>query len=221
MKRLMSILRPHGHLQLYRKGASILLQGEIPRNCFVIIDGIVRGYTITSSGEERLVGLYGPNDLLPVPWIFGHSPMSIFYYDAVNDVRLLKVSKDTLHEVIAANPETNDALVSLLSIDYTAVLMRITGLVQPRAIDKIAYTLYFLAFRFGIEVEPGKFEFTLKLSQTMIAQLIGQTRESTAKNLKTLRAKKVLIYERSSYIVDVKRLEKFLGEDSFRNITIR
>lgn len=42
-------------------------------------------------------------------------------------------------------------------------------------------------FRYGIERQAGTFEIDLKLTQSMLANLRGQTRESTAKNLKFLK----------------------------------
>jgi Mn-dependent DtxR family transcriptional regulator len=60
----------------------------------------------------------------------------------------------------------------------------------------------------------------LRLSQTSLAQLIGQTRESTAKNIKILKNKGIINYRSSIYTVDKAKLEKFMGEDSFRDIDL-
>ncbi len=221
MRTLINSLRPLGHMQLYRKGSSILLQGEIPRNCFIIVDGIVRAYAITNGGEERLVALYGPGDIFPFAWVLGQASTSLFYYDAVNDVRALRIDKTTLTEMTDKDPIANKALIKLLSQDYAALMMRITGLIQSRAVDKIAYTLYYLLLRYGIERAENEYFIDLKLSQGMLAQLIGQTRESTAKNIKILRDKRVISYKSSSYSVRKDKLEKFLGEDSFRDLELK
>jgi CRP-like cAMP-binding protein len=62
------------------------------------------------------------------------------------------------------------------------------------------------------------YELNLRLSQAMIASLIGQTRESTTRNLKQLKQSGVVTYTSGVYVVDRPRLEKFIGEDSFRDL---
>jgi CRP-like cAMP-binding protein len=64
------------------------------------------------------------------------------------------------------------------------------------------------------------YEIDLKLTQGMLANLIGQTRESTAKNLKQLKESGIIDYASSTYRVSKKKLENFLGEDTFRNLEI-
>ena len=54
----------------------------------------------------------------------------------------------------------------------------------------------------------------------MIASLVGLTRESTAKNLKVLKDKKIISYTKSSYKINKEKLEAFLGEDGFRDLQL-
>ena len=143
-----------------------------------------------------------------------------FYYDAVSDVRLLHIPHEQFIATISSSPETLRAVLTLLGKDYTALLLRVTGLSQSRTIDKICYTLYYLLFRYGQEKTPGEFTINLKLSQSMLADLIGQTREGTAKNIKILREKEIISYSSLTYVVNKKKLEQFLGEDSFRDIKL-
>ncbi len=220
MNTLLRQLRPHGTPRLFRKRENILFQGEIPRGAYFILDGVVRAYTITASGEERIAALYGKGDVFPIAWAFGEAPNALFYYDAVSDVRLLHIPHEQFIATISSSPETLRAVLTLLGKDYTALLLRVTGLSQSRTIDKICYTLYYLLFRYGQEKTPGEFTINLKLSQSMLADLIGQTREGTAKNIKILREKEIISYSSLTYVVNKKKLEQFLGEDSFRDIKL-
>lgn len=99
-----------------------------------------------------------------------------------------------------------------------SLLLRVTGLCQSRATEKICYTLYYLAYRYGLERPNGMYEIDLKLTQSMLGNLIGQTRESTAKNLRILKEKGVVQYTSSTYFVHLQQLESYLGEDSFRDL---
>lgn len=220
MDALIQQLRPHGTMRVVKKGANILFQGEVPRKAMVVRDGVIRAYTITSGGEERVVALFGRGDVFPLTWILGETPNTLFYYDAVSEARLMTVDREEFMDAVLKNPAAMSALLSFVGNQYTALLLRITGLEQSRAVEKIGFTLYYLLFRYGIEKKPGLYTINMKLSQLMIANLVGLTRESSTKNLKILKDKGIINYSSSTYTVNKQKLENFLGEDSFRDISL-
>ncbi len=203
---------------MFRAKAPILFQGEIPRHAFVVLDGMVRAYTITSNGEERIIALYGKGDVFPLSWAIGEATSALFYYEALSDVRVLAVTKSDFESVLADSPETTSALLALLGHEYTGLMLRITSLTQSRTLDKLAYTFYFLMMRHGLS-RGEDYVINLKINQTMLAALIGQTREGAARNLKALVEKGVISYSGSNYTVHKKALFNLLGEDSFRELT--
>ena len=218
MKQLLSHLRTIGTPSIYRKGASIFFQGEIPRYAIIILDGVVKAYTINHDGNEAIVNLYSIGSMIPIAWVNNQSSVALFNYDAVNDVRVLRLNKADFIEAITEHPELQKDYLEYMVQSQASLMLRVTGLCQARAGAKICYTLYFLMFRYGIEKQPGVYEIDLKLTQSMLANLIGQTRESTAKNLKILKDAGVVDYTSSTYFVNKEKLEKYLGEDSFRNL---
>lgn len=220
MEELLRRLHPVSLPRLVKKGSNILFQGEIPRKAYIIRDGVVRAYTITSSGEERIVAFYSKGDVLPLSWLLGETTNALFYYDALSDVRLMTVDKTDFLDCIMNDKTLLVNLLSFVSNQSTSLLLRITGLEQSRAIEKIGFTLYYLLFHYGIEKEPGFYTVNIKLSQLMVANLVGLTRESTTKNLKILKNKGVIDYDHSSYMIHKAKLESFLGEDSFRDLKL-
>ncbi|HEU4830826.1 MAG TPA: Crp/Fnr family transcriptional regulator [Candidatus Saccharimonadales bacterium] len=209
-----------GQIRLFKKGSTILFQGEVPRRAFIVRDGVIRAYTINSSGEELIVSFFCKGDILPLPWLLDTTSNSLFYYDAVSDVRVLTVAKKDFLAYLMNSKKTLRTMLNFLNKQYAALLLRITGLEQARAIEKIAFTLYYLMFRFGVEKSPGVFVVNIKLSQIMVANLVGLTRESTTMNLGTLKDKGIIEYKRSTYIIHKKKLENFIGEDGFRDLII-
>lgn len=207
-------------MRVVKKGANVLFQGEIPRKAMIVRDGVIRAYTITSNGEERVVALYGKGDIFPLSWVLGETTNTLFYYDAVCETRLMTVSKPDFVNAIADNPAALNAMLRFVGNQYTALLLRITGLEQSRAIEKIGFTLYYLLFRYGVEKKPGIYTINVKLSQLMIANLVGLTRESSTKNLNVLKEKGIITYSSSMYTVNKQKLEHFLGEDGFRDLAI-
>lgn len=218
MKQLMAQLRAVGTPTIYRRDASIYFQGEVPRYVVAILDGVVKGYSISSDGDETIVNLFGKGAVLPLEWVNDQSTAALFNYDALNDVRALKIKKTDLHEAIDADITLMREYLDLVSSSQAGLLLRVTGLCQSRATEKICYTLYYLAFRYGLDRPNGLTEINLKLTQGMLANLIGQTRESTAKNLRVLKDADVIDYTSSTYFINKSKLESYLGEDSFHNL---
>ncbi|MDB5162458.1 MAG: CarD family transcriptional regulator [Candidatus Saccharibacteria bacterium] len=220
MNSIIDTLRSTSQIRLFKKGSAILFQGEIPRKAYIIRDGVVRAYTVKTSGEESTIALYTKDDIFPVPWLLEATSNSLFYYEAVSDVRVLGVTKEEFHKTMMNNTQQLQEMLRYVSKQYTSMLVRITGLSQSRAIEKISFTFYYLLFRYGIKMPDGMHHIDLKLNHLMIANLTGLTRESTTTNLKVLKEKGVINYTRSSFSVNKRKLENFIGEDGFRELNL-
>lgn len=217
MNDLLSIIRPHTSVRFVKKGTILLYQSEIPRQALIVKEGMVRAYTITNSGEERTVALHGKDDIFPLSWIFGETPSTLFYYEALTDSEILVVPKRELVDAVMGNQDILSTMLRFTMNEYTSLLLRITALEQSSAAEKIALTLYYLIFRHGEQTEPGTYVINIKMTQSMIASLVGLTRESTAVNLKLLKKKGIVTYSNFNYTVNKPNLERFVGEDSFKN----
>jgi CRP-like cAMP-binding protein len=218
MKELQAVVKQHGSTRFVRKGAILLYQSEVPRRAFMVKKGLIRAYAITNSGEERTIALHDEGDIIPLSWVFGETSTTLFYYDALVDSEVIAIPKEELVQAIKKSPETMSEVLTIAMNEYTSLLLRITALEQSSAAEKIALTLYYLLFRHGKEMKPGVYAINIKMTQSMIASLVGLKRESTAVNLKLLRKKGIVEYSNFSYTVHKSNLERFVGEDSFKNV---
>lgn len=220
MDELLKAIQPHATTRFIRKGSILLYQGEIPRQAFMVRKGLIRAYTITSAGEERIVSLHGKGDIFPLSWIYGETANTLFYYEATADTEVLCISKEELLRAVMNKPNLLQDVLKFTINEYTALLLRVTALEQSSAAEKIALTLYYLIIRHGVEKKPGEFTIDIKMTQSMIASLVGLTRESTAVNLKLLKKKKIISYSNFIYVVNKPSLERFVGEDSFKDLNL-
>lgn len=220
MDALHRAIRSNSSTRLIKKGAILLYQSEIPRHGFIIKRGLVRAYTITSSGEERIVTVHSDGDILPLAWVMEQSSNTLFYYDALSDCEVITVSRSELVKAIESSSDIMKHVLSLTVNEYSSLLLRITALEQSSAAEKIALTLYYLILRHGKKTSGSKYEIRIKMTQSMLASLVGITRESTAINLKLLKKKGIVTYKNFIYVVDKSNLERFVGEDSFKNASM-
>lgn len=221
MEELLRSLSPHLTLRAYKKGSILLYQSEIPREAFIVKKGFIRAYTITSSGDERTVALHARGDIFPLSWVYGETKNTLFYYEAGSNTEVVCVSKTHLTSMISESPTLMATLLRFTVNEHTALLMRITALEQSNATEKIALTLYYLLIRHGIEKTTGLFTIDIKMTQSMIASLVGLTRESTAVTIAKLKEQDVITYSNFIYVVNRQNLEKLIGEDSFKDISLK
>ena len=213
-------IKPFAQPKAFKKGANIFFQGEVPRKGVMVSDGVVRSYTITTSGEERTIAFFTRDDILPLSWLMETTTTSLFYYEAVSDVRILQFNREDFQKQILGDKDALFAMFQTLSKDHTAAMLRINGLEQSRAEEKVAFTLYYLVFRYG-KPSPisGLHDINITLRHATIAGLVGLSRESTTKILVKLQKLDIISYKKGIYSVNKMLLENHIGEDAFRDVT--
>lgn len=216
--KLLEQLRHVGDQATLRKKAHIAYQGEVPRYGYYILDGAVKGYTIGGDGDETIVDIYARHSMLPVAWLNRSSPTAIFYYEAMTDVRALRFSRPDFERILEESPAAKEDYILYLSNTQTSLLFRATGLSQSSALHKVCYAFYYWVYRYGVKREDGACMIPLQLTHETIANFIGQSRENTTKTLKILTEQCIIEQSAKIYTVDLVRLERFLGEDSFRQL---
>lgn len=217
---IITALAPRATKKLFKKHSILLYQGEAPRRAYVLLSGTVKVYSINTAGEEQIATFQVRKDLFPSPWIFHKSSTTLYYYEALTDCEVLLLARDDFHTVLSENPQLSASALDYFAANYTGMMMRVTALEQSRARDKIMFTLYYLMFRYGIEAKPGVFVVDLGLTHSVIASLVGLTRETTTTELSKLKLQKVVTYTAHSYTIYKDKLERLLGEDSFSDLTM-
>ena len=200
-------------LKSYKKGEIILFQGEAPRVAHFVKTGIVKSYNLSSAGDEKPLGFFGPGSLFPGSWVFGKTPSAVYYYEALTDCELYGVPPEEYRQLLKDNPDLlYDELEDYVA-DELAKTMRLNALQHSRASDKLIYTLHYLTLRHGRTLGPNIVEITLNLTHQDFANLTGLTRETTATELNKLKTLEVISYgKQTPYKVDLKRLQDALND---------
>lgn len=202
----------------YSAGSIVLYQGEVPRHALIVTSGVVKASTISKGGDEQIISFHGAGDMLPLSWIFGKTPSTLYFYEASTECEVVLVPRDELVEYLHHSKRVA-TLVDYLVTDQAASSIRISALEQPKARDKLTYTLYYLCQRYG-QVSRGRMHINLSLTHQNLGALVGLTRETTATEMSKLKKEGVLTYSNQHYRVDIEKLLDLIGEDSFRGIKI-
>ncbi len=210
-----------GTHRTYQSGSTIYYQGEVPRSAAILVEGVVRVYGISSSGTEQDVTYHVGGEFFPSSWIFTKSNSTLFFYSALTDCTIVLIDKDSLLNYFSDTAHTSKALLEYFTTSYSASLLRINALEQPKARDKILYTLYYLCMRYGKDTHSSSVvTVPIPLTHQNIANLVGLTRETTATELSRLKKEKVISYNQKNYTVYLRVLLELIGEESFEGINI-
>ena len=204
----------------FRQGNILIYQGEVPKSAYIVKSGIVKLYNITAQGDERIAAFKLPGDMFPTTWSFEKVASAFYYYEAQTDGEMYTMPAEAFHKFIKETPAAMGAVANHYLSNYAGSLMRITALEQPKASDKVLYTLYYLAQCYGKEVRQDKVRINLQLTQQMVADLIGLTRETTAAELVKLKKKGILQYKGREYTIDRGKLIQSIGEDNFKDLNV-
>ena len=207
-----------GTVRQFKDNSPIIYQGEVPRSGFFLKKGMVKVYNLHPSGSEQIVRFYGPGDFFPLPWLHGKSNTELYYYEAASDCEVVSVTRQDVSDILHKNPTLKDYLFNILLDDQTALSLRILSLEQPRANEKIEYTLYYLMFRYGSQKTEGKYTIDIGLTHITLANMVGLTRETVTTEINKLKRKGIISYQQKIYTVDREKLERAIGEDSFREL---
>ena len=201
-----------------KKRSILIYQGEIPRQAYIVLSGVLKMYRLGNFGEEQVVGFRTKGDMFPETWLFGKTSSALYYYEAMEDSEVLTVEKPVLLELFNAHSDIKDRVFDYMVTNYTGLLMQITALEQSRAAEKLLLMMYYLMFRYGKQTAAGTYKVDLHLTHTTLGSLMGLTRETTTMELGRLKRKKIVTYDSKSFTIYRQELERRLGDESFNGI---
>ena len=210
-------------IRVHNPGSTILFQGEVPRSACIIKKGIVRVYSISAQGDEQIITYHVAGEFFPASWILGKSTSTLFFYETVTETEIAFVGKQEFVNYMRSDSKRSAALLDYFTTNYAASLIRVSALEQPKAREKLLYTLYYLCQRYGNRVKKDSsiIEIELQLTHQNLASLVGLTRETTATEMNKLKREGTISYDNQKYKINLDKLLDLLGEDSFRGISIK
>lgn len=200
-----------------RKRQIILYRGEATASIYVVRKGIVRAYTLLNNGSEVIIALFGPGDFFPVNFDQSKAPVSLFYYETMDDgiVETHSVNEfKSLKESLESYEDDN-------ARRYLGSLLHINALVQMTSMERLSHMLRYLGLRFGKPL-VGKMHtrIDLKLTQQDLANLCNMSRETTNTELGKLKKKKILTEKGKLYSVNMSELNNLIDDEIDENLDI-
>lgn len=194
---------------VYEKGEFVIRPGGPPQGVFYILKGLVKAYDITKYGEENLLIIRKPGEILGLTWSITGEDRHIIYA-TLAQTELLQIGRDEFTSFVRTNPAAALPLVDMLVDMYRLHSERILNLEYRTVRERLVSFLLSMARRFGAETPEGMV-LEVPLRHQDIASSISATRESVGRELAAFE-RQGLVANRQLTITlkDVPRLRKFL-----------
>ena len=170
----------------FKKGDVLLHQDELGTEVFFITDGYLKAYTIADDGDEKLITILGPGDIINLEAAFFHDYLHRYYYEALTDG---KVHSQTAKALAAGICKESESLLSLVRYVMTRndeLAQTLDNILQAKSDTKLTNYLALLVQRFGTEVSDGVITLPFPLSHAQLASMVGTTRETMTVQLRQL-----------------------------------
>jgi len=170
---------------LFAAGRVVFLAGQEADRFYVVLRGRVKVFQVSAKGDEQILHLYGPGKSFAeaAMWSGGTFPAAA---QAVEDTRLLEVSRKALREAIEANVDLAMGMLAGLSGKLREFTVLIEDLSLRDVPARAARALLAEADRAGAD------EFQLRQTKRELAGQIGTAAETLSRALAKLKAAGVI-----------------------------
>ena len=194
--------------RIFAKGMIIFHKGSSGQTMYIVESGKVRIFTLSESGQEVTLNVYGPCD------VFGEFSLLDGLPRSAGAVALEKTVTFTLHrdrffQHLEANPSMARSIIEVLTARLRFTTEHAESLAFLDIYGRVAMRLLDLAGRYGNEKEGIELE--LRLTQSELATWVAATRESVNKALSTFREKGLIAVEGQKItVLDLQGLERWI-----------
>jgi len=194
---------------VYEKGEFVIRPGGPPQGVFYILKGLVKAYDITKYGEENLLIIRKPGEIIGLTWSITGQDRHIIYATLAK-TELLQISREQFTNFVHTNPSAALPLVDMLVDMYRLHSERILNLEYRTVRERLVSFLLSMSRRFG-EESPEGLVLQVPLRHQDIASSISATRESVGRELAAFERQGLIANKQLTIVLkDVDRLRKFL-----------
>lgn len=193
--------------QTYKKGEVLIRADEDPTGILYLKDGIVKQYAISRKGDELVVNVFKPGVFFPMSWAINNIPNS-YFFEATTDTTAWRAPREDVISFIKQNPDVLYDLMGRVYRGTDGLLTRMAYLMSGSAYTRLITELLIQGKRFG--VKEGSIV-RLHISEIDLAARSGMTRETISREIKTLKEKHLVTFEKNELTINnIETLEEEL-----------
>lgn len=187
----------------YQARESVVWEGDLGRNVFEVVSGVIKLYKLTPDGRRQVTGFVYPGQMLGLV----HHERYIYTAEAVTDAVLCLYPRNKLDQLADRTPVLARGLLTLAQNDLIAAQEQMLLLGRKSASEKIATFLLNLSRDNEARGEDADHLF-LPMTRTDIGDYLGLTTETVSRVMNRLKDIGLLALKQHKYVslLDLDRL---------------
>jgi CRP-like cAMP-binding protein len=181
----------------YDPDADIVNQGDRPRECALILEGVVCGYKLTTEGRRQIISFFVPGDLPDLQSL--HLHVMDHSIGTITATTAAFIPHEALRELLRTHAGLIGAFWRDTLIDGAIFREWLVSLGRRSAYSRIAHLLCEFHVRLSVVGLAGEEGFTLPLTQAELADALGLSSVHVNRALQALR-QDGLIVSRGRYL---------------------
>lgn len=193
----------------YKRREILIRAADESVGLFYLIEGVVRQYVITSSGEELTINVFKSPSMFPMAWVVNDT-ISPHFFEAMTVVTAWVAPKKEVLEFLKQEPDILLDLVKRIYKGLDGYFMRMEHLMLGSAQARLIAELLIYARRFGEQIE-STVKVNFKLTERDLAAQSGIARETVSREIQKLKQKGLINFEKNTLLInDIQKLEEEL-----------
>ncbi len=195
----------------FKKGETILFDGEKSEAIIIINEGSAKAYKYTSDGREQILYVFSEGDF------FGEQNLlsdrkATYSVEALQPMKVCTISKTQFQKLLYVHPDIAVKIISELGDRMARLENAMQGMGVRNVDNRIGGILLEFAEKYGTQVKDGVL-IQLPLSREGIANYLGVARETVSRKLGQLENDGVIrsLNNKSILILNSKALEEIAG----------
>jgi CRP-like cAMP-binding protein len=192
---------------MLRAHEPLFRQGDPATAFFIVIDGWLKLYRITHSGDEAVIHILTKGDSFAeaVAFTGNRYPATA---EAVSDARVVRIPADHIVRCIRENPDIALAMIASTSQHLHHLVQQVEQLKAQSSVQRVAEFLASLS-----PVDLGSCDIALPYDKALIAGRLGITPESLSRAFAKLKSLGVAVHYSHVTVADVAKLRQLAAGD--------
>ena len=198
------------------RGDHALRIGDRADEVWIIVAGKLKEYRLDPAGNEYVNELMGPGQVFGEPGIFSSERTRVVNVVALEHSNVLTIPRDELFKFMIAHPPALLRLLEGLASEARMPLPAVTMMAYASLSERVIAKLLQLAQWDESSKNDGAVE--LRLSQSLLASMVGATREKVNRALAPLVDEGLVRLEyRRMLLLDVEALRRLVPSDDLES----
>lgn len=172
--------------RLFSKGETIFFEGDDGSGFYIVVDGRVKVYKVSTEGKEQILHIFGPGEPFGEVPVFTAKPFPA-NAEAIAKSRLLFFPRTAFVDLISGNPCLALNMLAVLSTRLRRFTVQIENLSLKEVPSRLAAYLIYLADKQGRNDSVR-----LNISKGQLASLLGTIPETLSRIFAKMSAQKLI-----------------------------